>query len=255
MNIAIRSAFCRAIGIVTLLALPGIARAQNGKTAQKQCGSLFGSKVCTSYRTSAGKVTEFSLRVPLAMVENAPAKVPMVWPPKADLIVRFAPIVQEQTGFRFANVYWEAHGHPPAPYMVPHFDFHFYFAPLQKVLAINCKNTAKPQTLPAGYTMRDVTMPQIGVLAGSCIPAMGMHSAPKSDFNPKIPWKGSLLVGYYNRKPLFIEPMLTRELLLRKQSFSLPVPGIEPAPHVRYPKRFRAVYMPKSKTYDFVFSY
>jgi hypothetical protein len=255
MSVAIRHALCFVVGIVTVLVFAGSARAQTEKVAEGPCGSVFGVKVCTSYRTRSGKVTQFSLSVPVAAIEKAPANVPMEWPPKADVNVRFAPIVEEQTGLTYANIYWEAGGHPPAVYMVPHFDFHFYFVPEQEVQKIDCKDTSKPRTLPSGYALPDVNVPQLGELVGLCVPAMGMHAVPDGDLNVKAPWEASLLVGYYGRKLMFIEPMVTRARLLRRQSFSLAVPEIERTRHVRYPRRFRAIYIPKTETYDFRFSY
>ncbi|MFZ0662987.1 MAG: hypothetical protein WAM66_09870 [Acidobacteriaceae bacterium] len=238
-------------------AFAGSAPARAGKTAAGSCAPLFGANICTSYRMRAGRITEFTLRVPVAMIEDAPAVVHMSWPPKADLNVPFAPVVAKQTGFTYANIYWEVHGHGPAPYMVPHFDFHFYVIPERKVDEITCKDTVKPRAVPAGYALPpDESVPNLGKVVGACIPDMGMHAAPDTDFNRKTPWKGSLLLGYYDAKPIFFEPMLTTALLLQKHSFSLPVPqGIEPAAHVRYPKGFRAVYLPKSKAYDLTFFY
>lgn len=246
-----------AVGIVAAVALAGSARAQTQteKASHGPCGSVFGVQVCTSYRTRSGKVTEFSLNVPVAAMEKAPANIPVVWPPKVDLIVPFAPVVERQTGFTFANIYWEVEGHPPDVYMVPHFDFHFYFVPEHEVREIDCKDTTKPRTPPAGYTLPDVNVPGVGELIGLCVPAMGMHAVPDGDLSLKTPWEASLLVGYYSGKPMFIEPMVTRAFLLREHSFSLPVPKIERTAHVRYPRRFRAVYSPKSKAYQFVFSY
>jgi hypothetical protein len=255
MRLVTRNALCFGVGIVIALAFADSARAQTEKTAEASCGSVFGVKVCTSYRTRSGKVTAFTLSVPVAAIEQAPAKVPMVWPPKADAVVRLAPAVEEQTGFQFANIYWEAGGHPPGAYMVPHFDFHFYFVPEGKVQAIDCKDASKPSALPAGYTLPDVNVPQLGELVGLCVPAMGMHAVPDADLKAKAPWEASLLVGYYKGQPMFIEPMVTRAFLLQKRSFSLTIPEIAQMPHVRYPKRFRAVYVPKSNTYDFTFSY
>jgi hypothetical protein len=251
MRSAICNASCFVVWIVMVLALASSASAQT----EGPCGSVFGVRVCTAYRTRSGKVTEFSLRVPVAAIKQAPTNVPMVWPPKAELNVRFAPVVEEQTGFTFANIYWEAGGHPPAAYMVPHFDLHFYFVPEEKVQEIDCKDRTKPRTLPAGYALPDVNVPQVGELVGVCVPAMGMHAIPAADLNLKTPWQASLLIGYYGGKPMFIEPMITRALLFRKHSFSLSVPEMERTTSVRYPRRFRAVYIPKSETYDFTFSY
>ncbi len=251
----LRNKFHCVAGLAVIAALACGARAQGEQAVAGPCGSVFGAKVCTSYRTQSGKVTEFSMTVPTAAIEQAPPSVPMVWPPKADVAVPFATEVHEQTGFTFANIYWNAEGHTPAVYMVPHFDFHFYFVPEEEMQGIDCKDTRKPQIMPAGYAMPDDEIPQLGTLIGMCIPAMGMHAVPATDLNGKTHWEGTLVVGYYGGKPMFIEPMLTRELLLRKHSFSLAVPKIEPTPHVRYPKSFNAVYHPESETYDFIFSY
>jgi hypothetical protein len=214
MSSAIRNASCFVVWIVVVLALASSASAQTEKVAEGPCASVFGVKVCTAYRTRSGKVTEFSLSVPIAAIEQAPTNVPMVWPPKAELDVRFAPVVEEQTGFTFANIYWEAGGHPPAAYMVPHFDIHFYFVPEQGVQEIDCKDTTKPRTLPAGYTLPDVNVPPVGELVGLCVPAMGMHALPAADVNLQTPWQASLLIGYYAGKPMFIEPMIHARTLV-----------------------------------------
>lgn len=257
MRLMVRSGSCCVLGIITVLALTGGARAGVKKAADASCSPLYGASICTSYQMQAGKITEFSLRIPVAMIEQAPADAPMVWPPKQDIAVPFAPAVEKQTGFTFANIYWNPHGHGPAVYSVPHFDFHFYFVPEQEVGEIDCKDTVKPQAVPVGYILPpDETVPGIGKIVGACVPDMGMHSSPETDFNSKVPWKGSLLVGYYGGKTIFLEPMVTTALLLQRRSFSLRIPqGIEPAAHVRYPREFRAVYLPKHKAYDFTFIY
>lgn len=256
MRLMVRNVLYFLVGIATVLTFSGSARAQSETGGALTCGTLFEAKVCTSYQTRAGKITELTLRVPVAVAERAPADAPMVWPPKPGLILPFAPEVQQQIGFTYASIYWEAHGHPPAAYMVPHFDFHFYFVPRREVQTIDCKDTVKPRALPAGYAMQDLDLPHIGKMAGSCIPNMGMHAGPAADVASKTPWKGSMIVGYYWGKPKFFEPMITSAFLLEKHSFSLPVPrDIAPVAHVRYPKKFRAVYHPESQLYDFTFFY
>jgi len=257
MKRLLRNEWCLLLGMVTILTLTGGARAGVKKAAEESCSPLYGASICTSYEMQAGKITEFSLRIPVAMIEHAPADAPMVWPPKRDISVPFAPAVAKQTGFTFANVYWNPHGHGPSVYSVPHFDFHFYFVPEQTVEEIDCKDTVKPQAVPVGYILPpDENVPGIGKIVGACVPDMGMHSSPEADFNSKTPWKGSLLVGYYGGNSIFLEPMITTALLLQRRSFSLRIPqGIEPAAHVRYPKEFHAVYLPKYKAYDFTFIY
>jgi hypothetical protein len=255
MDVAVRKKLHFVVGLMAIAAFAGGARVQAQEAAAGTCGSVFGAKVCTSYRMRAGKVTEFSMNVPIAAIEQAPASMSMVWPPKADVAVPFASAVHEQTGFTFSNIYWNPEGHTPSVYMVPHFDFHFYFVPAEEVQGVDCKDTSKPRIIPAGYALRDEDIPQIGTLVGLCIPEMGMHAVPATDLDGKTHWEGSLIVGYYGGKPKFIEPMITKALLMKKHSFSLPVPKIEPTPQVRYPKLFNAVYHPENESYDFSFSY
>lgn len=252
----IRNSLIFALGIAIVVALAPSARAQSEKAVEGPCSTLFGSKVCTSYRMRDGKIAEFTLRVPVAMIENAPENVPMAGPPRPNLNLRFAPAVEKQTGFTYASIWWEPHGHPPAAFMVPHFDLHFYFAPERKIETIDCKDTAKPQALPAGYTLPDLSNPHFGKMVGACVPSMGMHALPTADLSRKAGWNASMMVGYYGAKPIFFEPMVSNSLLLQKHSFSLPVPqDMAPAAHVRYPKTFRAIYHPKSQVYDFTFFY
>ena len=254
-DVAVRNKLRYMAGLAAILILAGGAKVQAKDAAAETCGSVFGAKVCTSYRTHAGKVTEFSMNVPIALLDQAPASAPMVWPPKPDLVVPLADAVKDKTGFVFTNIYWNPMGHPPAAYMTPHFDFHFYFVPEDRVQGFDCKDTTKPATLPAGYALPDVDVPGMGTLIGICVPEMGMHAIPAGDLTPKEPWTSSLMVGYYGGKPIFIEPMITKALLMEKHSFSLPIPEIEPTPNVRYPKRFDAIYHPENEAYDFTFSY
>ena len=209
MKLRVWNTLCSALGVLTILAFAAAARAQVQKPAKATCAPLFGANVCTSYQMRDGKITEVTLRVPVAAIENAPANAPMVMPPHPDLDIPFAPVVRQQTGFTFASIWWEAHGHPPAAFMVPHFDLHFYFAPKQKIATIDCKDTDKPSTIPAGYILPDLTDPHMGKMIGACVPQMGMHAAPVADATLKSGWKASLIVGYYRQQPKFFEPMVS----------------------------------------------
>lgn len=250
-----RYASCFVVSIVMIWAFADSAFARPRRYTQGPCGSMFGVKVCTFYQTRSGQVSEFGLSVPIAAIQQAPSNPPMIWPPKEDESVSFASIVEAQTGFTFANIYWEAHGHPPKVYMIPHFDFHFYFIPEEEVKGIDCKDSSKPPSLPAGYTLPDINVPSLGEMVGLCVPNMGMHAVPDADLAPAAPWAASMLVGYYGGKPIFIEPMVAGARLLQKHTFSLAIPPIEQVPRVRYPRRFHAVYLAKSQTYNFIFSY
>ena len=56
------------------------------------------------------------------------------------------------TGFDHLSVNWEAHGHPPALFLTPHFDFHFYTVAPDRVAAIDCADLRKPAQLPTQYS-------------------------------------------------------------------------------------------------------
>jgi hypothetical protein len=62
-----------------------------------------------------------------------------------------------------------------------------------------------------------------------------------------------MVIGYYRGLPIFIEPMLTRSLLLEKRSFDLPIPSI-PGMAGAYPQAFRAEYDARRQLYHLVFS-
>ncbi len=189
MSVVERSAFCFVAGIVTVLAFAGTEPAPTEKVVAGPCDTVFGVKVCTSYRTRSGKVTEFSLRVPVAAMEQAPANAPMVWPPKPEANVHFAPVVEEQTGFTFANIYWEAGGHPPDAYMVPHFDFHFYFAPEGKVQEIDCKDASKPRTLAAGTLCQMWTFLTLASSSACASPQWACTPSRTPTSTPRLPGK------------------------------------------------------------------
>ena len=117
---------------------------------------------------------------------------------------------QRQSGLTHFTMFWEAHGHPPTPYLTPHFDFHFYTIPTGERAAIDCADTTKPAAFPAGYGMADVEIPGIGTLIGLCVPAMGMHALLESEMNGQDLFTGTMVIGYDRGTPLFFEPMLTR---------------------------------------------
>jgi hypothetical protein len=61
--------------------------------------------------------------------------------------------------------------------------------------------------------------------------------------------------GYYNRRPIFMEPMIARATLLERRGFDLEVPDVPGRPAgTRYPTRFRADYDTTAQAYRFVFS-
>jgi hypothetical protein len=240
----------------TLVALGlGFVGCSRHQIVQGECRPLNGADVCGWGETSGSTLMAFGATIPVASVENAPAEAPMVWPPVEAATIPLPDVVKSATGFDNLKVYWEPHGHPPAPYLVPHFDFHFYSIASAEVSAIDCADSTKPGQLPAGYEMPDMNIPEIGNLIGLCVPGMGMHSLPGTELTASTPFEKTMVVGYYHGQSIFVEPMISRATLLGRRGFSIEVPQVPGRPAgVRYPLKFRADYDSTAQAYKFVFS-
>lgn len=197
----------------------------------------------------------FGATVPLKSIESAPADAPMVWPPVAAATIPVPVALTAATAIETVTVYWEPHGHPPGPYLTPHFDFHFNLLSQAALDAIDCSDVSKPSMLPGSYAMADVDAGPIGKLVGLCVPKMGMHSMPEAELKSDKPFEKTMIVGYYKGQTIFIEPMITRATLLEKRSFTIAVPEVLDRPaKARFPTEFRADYQSGAETYRLVFS-
>ncbi|HLB73265.1 MAG TPA: hypothetical protein VJJ98_04550 [Sedimentisphaerales bacterium] len=224
------------------------------------CADVFKAQVCTWAKTKGTNLVQAGAVVPLASIENAPADQPMVWPPAAAAEIDMPEPVRRQGGLTQLTMYWEAGGHPPGAYMTPHFDFHFYTVAPSERAAMDCKDLSKPATLPAAYGLPDIPLPpemarMMGVpaLIGLCVPQMGMHALLASEIERKDAFSGSMVIGYYKGRPIFIEPMLSKAMLMRKQSFDLPIPDV-PGLAGAHPTKFHAEYDATQQAYRFTFS-
>lgn len=244
-------------GLVLALALPACqtASAEVEPVVQTECGEVMGQEVCTWAQVQDGTLAAFGLTLPMSLVEGVPSEMEMVWPPAAHGTLPMPPAARE-AGVTLTTVYWEAHGHPPGPYMEPHFDLHFYYQATEADLAaMDCSDDRKPSAIPAGYAMEDVEMPEpFGTLVGLCVPGMGMHAFPGGDFAEGYRLDATLGVGYYGGEFSFLEPMIARERLQRRESFELPVPAVPGVdPEVVVPGSFAAEYDAEAAAYRFVF--
>ena len=225
-----------------------------------ECADLNSASVCTWAQMQGGAVVAAGATVPIAGIENAPPEPPMAWPPVASSVVNVPESARAGSGFNFLTIYWEAMGHPPGAYLTPHFDFHFYVISPEELAAIDCKDLSKPAALAAAYGLPDVPLPPpmakaIGVdtLVGLCVPKMGMHSVLNVELASTTTFDGTMVIGYYKGKPIFIEPMLSKAMLMEKKSFDLPIPTI-PGLAGTYPRKFHADWDASSSSYKFVFS-
>lgn len=240
-----------AIGMLVI----GLPACSTPQVVQGECRPVNGADVCAWGETSGNAIVAFGATVPVGSVENAPDDVPMAWPPASEAVIPLPEAVSSATGFKVMTVFWEPHGHPPGPYLVPHFDFHFYTISADEVGAIDCADSTKPARLPSAYELPDVSIPQLGTLLGLCVPTMGMHSLPGAELHAATPFQKTMIVGYYGGRPIFVEPMITRATLLERRSFGLGIPEVPDRPaSVRFPTTFRADYDESAQAYRFVFS-
>ena len=225
-----------------------------------ECADVHQGQICTWARMQGDSVVDVGATVAMASIENAPAEAMMHWPPPPSAALKLPAAVEQQTGLTHLTVYWEAMGHPPGPYLTPHFDFHFYTVSSEDRMAIDCADLTKPAALASGYSLPDVPLPPpmaemvgVGTLVGLCVPTMGMHSLPTAELESTSPFRGTMVIGYNKGQPVFIEPMITKAMLMEKGGFELPIPSI-PGLSGNYPREFRAEYDAQQATYRFVFS-
>lgn len=206
------------------------ATSANGVTWEREtrgaCEIVYGGEVCTWSRQRGDWLLEFGATVSLATVENAPLQGEMVFPPESVARIPLPEHVREQTGVDHLGINWEMHGHPPGPFLTPHFDFHFYTVSYEDVAGIDCSDRRKPALLPVDYVLPDLEVPDMGTMVGLCVPRMGMHALHDADLMATSLFEASILLGYYAGDLVFLEPMISRARLLERVNFDLPVPQL-----------------------------
>ncbi len=251
----LRSTRIRLLGPMLCIVGLGLNACGEGiQTIEGDCGSLYDGEVCTWAALSGDQVVEFGATVPIRAIESAPLDLEMVFPPKPVAVIPLPEEVAEATGFNHLMINWEPHGHPPALFAVPHFDFHFYTVDPVVVAAMDCSDMSKPAQLPESYALPDITIPGLGELVGLCVPGMGMHAMPAEEIDQTEPFGASMLVGYYEGDAIFLEPMIARAKLLSAERFTMEIPTATTAADVLWPSRFEAVYDESTRVYRFTFS-
>lgn len=222
------------------------------------CADAFKAQVCTYAKTKGKTLVEAGAVIPIASIENAPASGPMTWPPAADASADMP--AAAQSGLIQLTVFWESDGHPPGAFLTPHFDFHFNTVTPAEIAAIDCKDVSKPTALPAAFALPDIELPpdmakMTGVpsLIGMCVPQMGMHAILASEVERKDTFEGSMVIGYYKGKAVFIEPMIAKTTLMKKASFDIPMPDV-PGLTGAHPTKFHAEWDGAANAYRFVFT-
>ena len=223
--------------VVPVLVLAAIGCGSKKPAGPKEiagdCKPIYGASICTWAEMADSQLVALGATIPLATIDSAPHEAAMVWPPKPALVLPLPAEARTAVGVDHLSFFWEPHGHPPSVMMTPHFDFHFYVISESARDAIDCKDLTKPASLPAGYALPDFDLPpdmtkMMGVktMVGLCVPKMGMHAVTAEDAERTTPFQGSLIVGYIGGKPIFFEPMISKALLMQKQSFDFPMPAV-----------------------------
>lgn len=256
--------------IITLVVAGSVGCSQDVATSETKevsisetkgaCADIHNSQVCTWAKMQGEDVVEVGATVPIGSIENAPADTTMVWPPVPVATLDIPEAARQKTGMQNLTVFWEPHGHPTPTFLTPHFDFHFNGISPAELAAIDCKDLTKPASLPAGYALPDFDLPpdmtkMMGVktMVGLCVPKMGMHAVTAADVERTAPFQGSMIVGYNSGKPIFFEPMISKALLMEKQSFDLPMPAV-PGWTGTQASKFHAEYDAQKQEYRLIFS-
>lgn len=111
---------------------------------------------------------------------------------------------------------WNAQGHPPMPYMLPHFDFHFYLITPAAQAAITAG--ADTITVPAQYVPKDYMS---GIEA---VPDMGVHwvDTLSAEFTGHT-FDHTFIYGFTKGTMAFVEPMVTQTFLASAPDVTSPV--------------------------------
>ena len=246
----------RALALVTLAS----CGSKTEETIVQGETQTFGSAQMSTWAKldSNGLVLEAGAVIPMSIIRDMPA--PGDGPGGAIAALKYPAAVVATTFFNTMVAQSNMTGHPGPYYAAPHFDFHFYQVPKATVLtyvpSIDEHTCADPLSQPPNV----VSLPSNYVMESTCVAYMGTHAITNEDAAAMAGTKlfsKSMIQGYYGGKVIFVEPMVTQELMLTKQSFSLPVPmpahfGL--AAPTLYPTEFRADYDSAKDAYIFTFS-
>ncbi|WP_366656712.1 hypothetical protein [Fodinicurvata sp. EGI_FJ10296] len=195
--------------------------------------------------TNDGTIRIAGFDLPLAMVEALDPTDTSAPPMTIMALERFSDEVRDSTSIDHVSVDWGPFGHPPARFSVPHFDIHFYFDDPETIAAIDCTDATMPDAaiVPAGYVLPPLDDPH------ACVPAMGYHAAALDEIQSENPFDATMILGYYGGQYIFLEPMVTLEHLLARESFVLDVPPVADGTEAGQPTAVRFAYREADDSY------
>lgn len=192
----------------------------------------------------AGEPQEVGIEMTAAALQNLPAD--------SDKVMYMLPlpaVANGATAFNHIVINWNPHGHEPAPYLLPHFDFHFYMMSMDERM-----NIPSYATNSAGFD----NLPDANNLPPNYIPTpegdaeMGKHWVDKN--SPELGgelFTKTFVYGTYNGSVTFFEPMITLAYVksCSKITAAIPQPSLY-ASHSYYPTSYNIYKNDTVQTYN-----
>ncbi|HET7566114.1 MAG TPA: DUF5602 domain-containing protein [Gemmatimonadaceae bacterium] len=153
------------------------------------------------------------------------------------------------TPFEHVEIDWNPMGHAPQPYMVPHFDFHFYQITEAEQDAITPSDSNYDAKMAAAPSAEFIPQGYIQTPGG--VPQMGAHWVdPTSPELNGQPFTSTFIYGSWNGAFTFMEPMMALSYLQSKPdtTMSVKLPAQYAAPG-RYPTTYGVSYDASAKEY------
>lgn len=165
--------------------------------------------------------------------------------------------VKQSTYVDHVQIDYYPSGHAPDMYKAPHFDLTFFAISAADQDKIDCTDTTEtgPEHLPGSFVSDKPGLAP----DGGCTPKMGIRAtdiaSPEYDMVNRHPFDKTMAVGFYGGNLIFIQPMITREQLLKKEDFTF---SLATPPYLGkaalYPTVFTATYDTAKDMYHFVLS-
>lgn len=166
------------------------------------------------------------------------------------------------TPYKVLELDWNPQGHHPhVIYGIPHFDFHFYTIDTAARNAIDPADSAWKRKMnrlpdsvfvPAGYTYAG--QPFGAPIDEATVPRMGVHWTHRDspELQPTNPQRftHTFLIGTWDGRVIFHEPMITRETLQSGRAIEMPVPVAQRHEQPGYyTSGYRIAYDPATRTH------
>lgn len=123
---------------------------------------------------------------------------------------------KELTPFDHITLGWMPHGHKIPVFAKPHFDVHFYMIPRAEEQAIDT-GAAMMKDPPTGFLP-----PSFVPEPGPGVPKMGRHWIDINALGQ--PFTSVFIIGSFDAKVIFWEPMITTEFLSSKPDIDFDIP-------------------------------